>query len=187
MECDFGDSNPPPQVSWFADDTRLQEIQANNDRLFLEGGRYLYIRALTATERGMRYHCEIDNFRENGMPRRAPTTYILTERLPIAGINVFKELGIMTAQVGEPIRFLYAAVARDMDDNFVDFTISCPRNDPLVILSVIEQIIMATLREAAGNESQVNFTCQVGIFGSANLPNTITGKIIVSSKSNQVN
>ncbi len=158
LECDCNPNIPTPNVTWFANDMVVEEMITDNRILFLEGGRYLYIRILTAAQRIMRYHCVVDN---NGMPVRAPTTYTLTADIPTNNITVYKELGTMAGGVGEPARFVYAAAARDAAGNMIQFAITCPRNDPNVIFLVTESIITAILQESARNEDQVTFTCQV--------------------------
>ena len=164
----------------FADDVTVEEVTANNDLLFLEGGRYLYIRALTAAQRMMRYHCAVRNFHdENGMPMRAPTTYILTVDPVNVGFNVYKGLSEMVGEVGTPVQYVYAAVARDEAGDIAPFGVSCPPNHPLLIFLVTEHIINVTLREAARSENLVNFTCQA--FGHS-INDNIMGTIIVTSE-----
>jgi hypothetical protein len=179
LECDFAASNPPPEVLWFANDVMLAEDTVGNTLLFLEGGRYLYIRALSAAQRMMRYHCAVSNFRdENGMPMRAPTTYTLTGNLTNEGINVFRELTTVVGSVGEPVQLTYVAAARDADNNRMDFVIRCPTNDPLVTFTgTADAIITAILTDAARNMDQVDFTCQL-----LGLSANIMGTIIVSSE-----
>ena len=179
LECDFATSNPPPQVLWFADETTmLVEDTVTNTQLFLEGGRYLFIRALSAVQRMMRYHCAVNNSRdENGAPIRAPSTYTLTGNLTNEGVNVFKELTTVVGRVGEPVQLLYIAAVRDADNNRIPFAISCPLNDPLVALTITDFIITARLEDAARNEDQVDFTCQL-LGPNANIMRTI----IVSSE-----
>ncbi len=168
LECDFAASHPPPNVTWFANDVMMiQEVAESrtNRILFLEGGRYLFIQRLTAAQRMMRYHCVVNNFRdENGMPMRAPTTYTLTAGLANPGINLFKDLGSMVGAVGEPVDFVFAAAAAASATNTsVTLAVACTSNN-LVMLGTIDVFIVpATLTEAARNVDQVNFTCITGV------------------------
>ncbi len=151
-----------------------QEVaESRIDRiLFLEGGRYLFIQHLTAAQRMIGYHCVVNS----GMPMRAPTTYTLTVNLAIAGINLFKDLGIMVGAVGEPVDFVFAATAASATNTSVSLAVTCTSNN-LVMLGTF--IVTATLTEVARN---VNFTCITGALGE-NFVHLTLGSIIVSSKS----
>ena len=183
LECDFNPSNPAPDVTWFASDAMVieEDTTPNGEVLFLDGGRYLYIRALTAAERMMRYHCVVNNFRdENGvMPVRAPTTYTLNTDLANEGITVYRELGTMSGGVGDTVQFVYAAAARDASNNPINIVILCPVNEPFLILSPAGHVITVTVKPEAGSQDRVNFTCQV--FGSG-ISGDIMGTVVVSSK-----
>ena len=181
LECDFAASNPPPQVTWFADDVMVQEVTANNALLFLNGGRYLYIQVLTAEQRIMRYHCSVSNsLYPNPTPMRAPTTYTLTRDLPPDGsVTVYKELGSMAGAVGEELDFIYVAAARGNNNLTTPLGVSCLVRNPLVTLTEREPIVTAILTNAVTDEEQVNFTCQ---FFRPGFSQDITGTIIISSE-----
>ena len=186
LDCDFSASNPPPQVTWFADDTAVQEMSGPNAVVFLSGGRFLFLQQLTMQQRMMRYHCSVRNsFYLNPMPMRAPTTYTLTGDLPRDdSVTVYMELGSMVGAVGKRLEFIYAAAARRADTGAnLPLGITCtPSANPLVMLpdSTILPIVFATLKDAARDEAQVNFTCQLSSLLTGLIQN-ISGTIIVSS------
>ncbi len=186
LECDFAASNPPPEVLWFANDVMVEEVTSGNRILFLEGGRYLFIQRLTAAQQMMRYHCVVNNFRdENTMPMRAPTTYTLTANLAAVEISVYKDLGSMVGAVGEPLEFVFAAAAANEDGAVITFSPGCTPND-LVTLTFTDNMVNATLTEAARNEDRVDFTCSLVAIGRIPPGDTDThilrGSITVSSK-----
>ena len=171
-------------MTWFANDVMIEkDTTANSEVLFLDGGRYLYIRALTAAERMMRYHCVVNNFRdENGvMPVRAPTTYTLNTDLANEGITVYRELGTMSGRVGDTVQFVYAAAARDMNNNRPDVFITCSSN-PFVTFVSSSNLVDVTLTAAAGSEDEVNFTCTLITPPPNSYTEDVMGTIIVSSK-----
>ncbi len=163
LECDFRASNPLPVVQWFADGAILvEENLLNNAVLYLNGGRYLYIRALTAAQRMMRYHCEVVNFRdENDMRLRAPTTYTLSTELQNTGITVYKGLGTQIGRVGESLQFVFAAGSRNVAGDFSLFAIFCSSNAFVSSSVQNNYVITVTLLAAAANETEVAFTCQL--------------------------
>ena len=179
LECDFSASNPSPVVQWFADgSTRIEEDLDDNSVLYLEGGRFLFIRRLTAAQRMMRYHCEVIN--ENGTSVRAPTTYTLNTDLANAGLTEYRGLGSKVGGIGQQLRFVYAATSRDESGNFEVFAITCPST--LFTTFTVENtyIVTATLTAAAADETEVTITCQ--LIGSSFLFTPIFGTIIVSRK-----
>ena len=174
LKCDFGESNPRPNVMWFEGATALVENTVKNTILFLDGGRYLYIRAVSADQRMMRYQCAVSI--SNGPMMRAPTTYTLTGNLNSE--TVFRDLGTMVGAVGEVLRFLYVVEARD-NDAPAFIALNCPPSNPFIAFaSFNEPILTAVLQEEARNEKQVTFTCQREGFN----PGTVMGTIIVSSE-----
>ena len=80
MECDFLDARPRPQVQWVMNN--LTTIDMDDDILFLEGGRFLYIRSLTSQQRSSFFHCEVINAFLVTMPQRSHTTYTLDGDIP---------------------------------------------------------------------------------------------------------
>ena len=184
LECDFGASNPAPVVQWFGNGTVIPEDRANgNAILYLDGGRYLYIRALTAAQRTMRYHCEVTNFRDdNDFSMRAPTTYTLDTDLANVGLTVYKDLGTQVGTVGLQLEFVYVAVNLDADGNFTFIGLSCPSNSLVTLGITSSYIVTATLQSPAEEMSQVQFNCQVQVFENSTSSVPITGTIIVSSE-----
>lgn len=160
LECDFGASNPPPEVEWYSNGTTRVEFKLN--QIMFYESRYLFIRALTTTQRMMRFHCQINNFQdEKDMPIRSPTTYTLNTDLTNVGITEYKGLGTKEGRIGETIRFLYAAGNRNRAGNFEAFPIECPPT-PLATFSIhLLYIIHAMLTSEAENEDEVAFHCIV--------------------------
>ena len=182
LECDFTSSNPPPEVQWYADGNTMLEEDTVNDNaiLFLDGGRYLYIQALTAAQRMMRYHCEVNN----RLLTRAPTTYTLNTDLVNVGLAEYKGLGSKTGRVGEHLRFVYVATNRNAAGDFEFISINCPSHILVTFAIGSRYIITATLTAEAENETEVLFTC--ALFGSGITLNTkIMGTIVVSSEKHQ--
>ena len=56
LECDFLPSIPPPTIRWFGTRSRIDPVEAQNAVLYLEGGRYLFIRELTAALLFLNYY-----------------------------------------------------------------------------------------------------------------------------------
>ncbi len=169
---------------WFANNVMVEEqIMQGNRTQILEGGRYLFIQRLTAAQRMMRYHCVVNNFRdENGMPMRAPTTYTLTANLANAGVNLFKDLGSMDGAVGDRLEFVFAAAAATQMNTALPLAVSCIPNDLVTLTNVESSIVIAILKEAARNVERVNFTCTTGSFDPP-ISRTLLGSItVVSSK-----
>ncbi len=188
LECDFTASNPAPEVRWFANSTMLEEDTLhNNALLFLDGGRYLYMRELNAQNRTMLYHCEVVNFHnESGMHLRSPTTYTLSTDLIDIGLTEYKGLGRKTGRVGEAVQFVYVAAIRDTAGESVVFGITCASHLLVKITIGSQYIVTATLTSKAENETEVSFTCELLGFDITETIE-IMGTIIVSSEHDSPN
>ena len=89
----------------------------------------------------------------------------------------------MIGVVGEHVDFSYVAAARDTDGDVIPLSIRCPASaNPLVIAptSTTPPIVTVTLKDAARDEAQVNFTCQLSSLLTGFIQDII-GTIIVSS------
>ncbi len=185
LECDFLVFNRVPRADWYANrtTTKVEEDLVNNNVLYLEGGRYLYIRALTAEQRKTRYNCQVANF-INISPLVpgyiSNTTYTLDTDLESVGITVYKRLGTKIGKVGEQLQFVYAATRRNADGDFEDFGVLCPSNNFVTISIGNNFVLTVTLNPAAENETEVTFTCVLAGADLQNMP--ITGTIIVDSE-----
>ena len=74
-------------------------MEAQNAILYLERGRYLFIRELTAAQLMGEYHCEAMVSGQTD-PVVAPTTYILNATLPSPnGLIEYKQIGDITVLV----------------------------------------------------------------------------------------
>ena len=182
LECDFEPSNPAPQVVWRANGGLIVEDPNGLEILYLEEGRFLYIRRLTAQQRliTLRYYCEVTNFRdENGvMPIRAPTTYTVDVDLQLNTLVVYKELGTQLAGVGDLVKFYYVYGIRNQAGNFQTIGFECPP-DPENRLSVgVNRYVFSVnvLAEPTKGIGEIEFTCNQ--LGSQN---TITGTVKFSS------
>ncbi len=97
LECMVEDSQPPPDIVWFQDDsvTPLVENTVNNAIRFLEGGRWAYIRDIETFPHD--YHCEVRNVRLHNSTR-SPKTYFVNGTGLVDGMDfVYKEIGDLTA------------------------------------------------------------------------------------------
>ena len=107
IECRVGDSQPPPDIVWFQDDTPLVE---NTVTKFLEGGRWAYIRDIEDFPR--EYHCEVSNVLLHNTTK-SPQTYFVNGTGLVDGMNfVYKEIGDLTA-------FSEEGVDEDFEFSFV--------------------------------------------------------------------
>ena len=104
LEYDYISGAPLPEVLLYADG--VEEITANYDVLYLDGGHYLYIWQLTAAQRMMLYHSTFQM-------RMACLWWLLQLTHSIvtltSGITEYKRLGSQIGQIGEPVQFVYAA------------------------------------------------------------------------------
>ena len=59
--CDFHQGSPTPEVQWYAVGDPFDKVPENNDVLYVDGGRYLFICQLTAAQRDRTFHCAVTN------------------------------------------------------------------------------------------------------------------------------
>ena len=176
LECAINPSNPPPNITWFANDVMITESSRVQ---FLEERRYLYIQGLTAAERGMRYHCEVNNFLENGMPIRAPINYTLNADIANGSIIVYKNQSTVSSGIGVSVQVVFVAAARRKDGTQAPVSIDCMNTNLVIFGSRTDTFIAVTLTPAARSMVQVDFMCS--LFAPGNIPSRdVFGTIIVS-------
>ena len=107
LECDVLGANPPPQIKWYNDQEMITEDLVRNTVRFLDEGHYLYIRRLEPTDLERQYHCRVTNAHLNE-EITAPTRYILNDNLTMRVLTDYKQIGNLTAFVGNTsIEFSY--------------------------------------------------------------------------------
>ena len=111
LECDVLDAKPPPQIKWYNDQGAIS--QGNNVR-FLDGGRYLYLRRLQPSHLERQYYCAITNANLT-QEVSTPTRYVLTDNLPRGILMDYKQIGDLTAFVGNT-NFEFAYVGGVFDN-----------------------------------------------------------------------
>lgn len=183
LECDFGSSNPLPEVEWYDDrGSLITEVLINNAIRYIDGGRYLLIRKLTSAQRERRYHCVVRNFRDkSGSPPRAPTTYAINLNIPANGFVHYLDLGTKTGRVGEPVEFAYVVTEVDSIGQIITPTVQCDGSLQIEIRARNIVILEATLTEEAATASEVRFSCVVS--GAGPDIESATGSVRVLSKS----
>ena len=165
LECDFRDSKPRPTVQWFMNNvSMIAEDQDQNRILYLEGGRYLFIRELTMAQRNAFYHCEV-SFDPFLTRQRAPTTYTLDRVLPLNDLVVYRPVPLTVAVLNEPVTVVYAAASRRGTETFSEpslLSLSCI-NLPTGITVQIANSVVATFTGITGVASnrRVSILCLV--------------------------
>lgn len=92
-------ANPPPQYRWYRDGVEIDEIRPSNALRFLEGGRYLFIARVSAADLSSTFRCEVTNaFVFQSV--MAPTTYRLVDNLTRGVPMEYKQIGDLTAFLG---------------------------------------------------------------------------------------
>ena len=187
MECDFLDASPSPQVQWVMNN--VITIDVTDDILFLEEGRFLYIRSLTSQQRGSSFHCEVVNAFLGTMPQRSPTTYTLEGDIPSGILETYIGDRSVTAILGEPVEVVLVAAADGTLDQTAQVILTCVENSPAMV--TISSDVMATftgLPDVEGNR-QLNFTCDIVVLRADVADSTVTysfnivGKYISSNQS----
>ena len=175
MECDFLDASPRPQVQWVMNN--VTTIDMTDDILFLEEGRFLYIRSLTSQQRGSFFHCEVVNAFLGTMPQRSPTTYTLDGDIPPGTLETYIGDRSVTAMLGEPVEVVLVAAADGTMDLTAQVLLTCTQaveNSPAIV--TISNNVMATFTELPDVEGnrQLNFTCDIVVLRSLVPDSTVT-------------
>ena len=137
MECDVLDARPKPEIQWFTNGSRtpISEVRDQNQILYLDGGRYLFIRQMTALQRMNSYHCEVVNAYLNQTHVRAPITYLLSSNISNRALEVYRPVNeLHHATSGEEVTYVYAAAQVEQDRVTASpLSLSCQDTDNLGI------------------------------------------------------
>ena len=131
LECDIRASNPAPTIVWFANTNEIDPVLPN-DVLYVDEGRYLFIRVLTNTQRNQQYYCEARGLLLNNTVVRSPITYTLTGEIPVGTLMRYRpDLGTTVFKVGDPLlRLPYGLAARESDGSLgVAVVTGCTSDD----------------------------------------------------------
>ena len=167
LECDFlHNTIPPPTISsigWFNETgNKIDPITDFGRILYVEGGRYLFIRILTTDQLMQEYHCEV-MISGRTEPEVAPTRYILNGTLPSPNffIEYITQLGEITGQVGEDVVFVYAASHR-INSRFQVVFLDCILPDYINVIVAVFHRYLATFNVPApkGN-TRITIRCQI--------------------------
>ena len=120
MKCDVRAANPLPNIQWLENGSPLAEVTTANAVRFLEGGRYLYMASVDSARLESRFSCRVTNaFGDRVMT--APTTYRLIDNITINELVEYKQIGDLTAFVGDTnFEFSYVGGAYT-NDGQMDF------------------------------------------------------------------
>ena len=169
LECDFLPSILPPTIRWFSNTrSRIDPVEAQNAILYLEGGRYLFIRELTAAQLMGQYHCEAMVSGQTD-PVVAPTTYILNATLPSPnGLIEYKQIGDITAAIGARISFVYAASFHEAISMFATLSLDCrlPAK-PSLTVSITNRLVGIKDSVPAPTGSDTMFTIDCNVNGAS--------------------
>ena len=137
MECDFLEASPRPRIQWFMNNGTfpIAEEMDQDEVLFVEEGRFLFIRVLTAHQRNSSFHCEVVNAFLGTQPQRSPITYTLGGDIPPNDLEIYIGDRSVTAIIGEPVRVVYAAARSSPGTNHV--TCSYPGVEIVVTSGVV--------------------------------------------------
>ena len=135
MECDFLEASPRPRIQWFMNNGTfpIAEETDQDEVLFVEEGRFLFIRVLTVQQRNSSFHCKVVNAYLGTRPQRSPTTYTLDEDIPPNTLEIYIGDRSVTAIIGEPVRVVYAAAQSSNGRNLV----TCRGVDTVVTSGVV--------------------------------------------------
>lgn len=169
MECDFLEGIPRPQVEWYMNDDPVSEIREETAILYVEGGRFLFIRFLQAWQQYSLFHCAVIQTINNTtiLSQRAPISYNLRGSIPYDTLVVY--LGDrsfnMVAEEPEPVEVVFAAAYRSTifsmsSSQFVyllyQSCLSSVQGTGVAITFVSDVVLMYSGLADAG---QWNFTC----------------------------
>lgn len=164
MECDVLDAIPKPKIEWFFDSESkpIVEVRAQNRILYLEEGRYLYIRALTAVQRMRTYHCEVVNAFQSPAPVRAPTTYVIGGNIPSYGLAEYRPVEQQNALLGEPFTYVYAIAVAGRDGlTAANIILSCDSSLPKGTSVSVTNNVVLLITGLSGGTGLVTITCVV--------------------------
>ena len=162
MECDFLEASPRPRIQWFMNNGTfpIAEETDQDEILFVENGRFLFIRVLTAQQRNSSFHCEVVNAFLGTRPQRSPTTYTLDGNIPPNRLEIYIGDRSVTAIIGEPVRVVYAAARSSNDADLV----ACPENTGVAIGVTSGVVVTFTVFDELRQPLNVN--CSVLVDGT---------------------
>ncbi len=166
LECDYLDAKPSPEVEWFMNNgsMKIEEVPEQNQLLFLEGGRYLFIRTLTVAQRSAFFHCEVVNAYLGTAPQRSPTTYYLSEDLPVDVLRVYRPVREVTAIPGQIVTVVYVAALATTGGVEAPLVLSCDIDTSDVVVSIVNDVV-ATFTGLAGTETNRRTTINCRVVG----------------------
>ena len=172
MECDVLPASPRPQIQWFINsgDT-ISPREEDLDVLYLEGGRFLFIRVLTARQRTSSFHCEVVNaFLDSSMPQRSPTTYTLEGSIPLNTLETYIGDRSVTVMLGEPVQVLLAAASPLTNGQSGQVLLTCTGALNMIsgVTATISNDVVGTINGVVGTEAnrQLNITCDIAVLGT---------------------
>ena len=171
MECDVLDAVPTPKIQWFADG-RLVTAGPSPFSVIVydEGGKYLFIRSLTAEHRRARYHCEVAN-KLGHLRAVAPTTYTLNGVIDMHTLTVYRPLEPILVSVGETERrIVYYSVAIPDRGGIRSspLAIICPSSDTYV--TITSNGLVLTIRNTFTEEVTEAYAVVCRLIGSRVTP-----------------
>ena len=166
LECDVLDANPPPQIKWCDDQG---EVTLDNSVRYLDNRRYLYLRRLQPSHLERQYYCNITNANST-WEISAPTRYVLTDNLTQGVLMDYKQIGHLTAFVGNT-SFEFAYVGGVFGSNNLNGTTN--------------QLFMnGTELARTGNVGQINtMSCAGTLCTLLSSPGKVQLKVIVNYNS----
>ena len=193
MECDVLPASPRPQIQWFISIHLGSRISTSlireeiYDVLYLEEGRFLFIRELTAEQRRSSFHCEVVNaFLDSSMPQRSPTNYTLEGSIPPNTLETYIGDRSVTVTLGEPVQVVLAAAFPLTNGQSGQIVLTCTSaleryHD--VAVTIIDDVV-AMLNGVVGTAEanrQLNITCDIAVLGSGAI-HTVTYSFNVARK-----
>ena len=186
LECDIGAANPAPTIVWLAN-TNEFPLALPNDVLYVDEGRYLFIRVLSDMQRNQQYYCEARGLLLNNTIDRSPITYTLTGEIPTGTLMRYRDdLGTNVFKVGDPVlRLPYALAARDDDGSIGSAAVTACTSSDIDVNQITYGntanllVTFADLMPPLDN-TEVAYSC--GILSSAQGASTVTGTLILGRK-----
>ena len=185
LECDIGAANPAPTIIWFANTNEFPPAPPNSV-LYVDEGRYLFIRVLTDTLRNQQYYCEARGLLLNNTIDRSPITYTLTGEIPTGTLMRYREnLGTSVFKVGDDTLILpYALAAREDDGSIGSAAVTGCTSDDIdenQIMFGNSANLLVTVEDLMPplENTEVTYTC--GILSTQDA-SSVTGTLILGRK-----
>ena len=186
LECDIEAANPAPMIAWVANTSDFPRAPPNSV-LYVDEGRYLFIRVLSDMQRNQQYYCEARGLLLNNTIERSPITYTLTGEIAIGTVMRYRiDLGTAVFKVGDPLlRLPYALSARDDDGSVGSAAVTACTSDDIdenqISFANLANLLVtfADLMPPLDN-TEVAYTC--GILSSAQEAGSVTGTLILGRK-----